>query len=41
MLERDEAEAALEPEPAKRTVRDIYEQFQPVVLAQILSLIHI
>lgn len=37
MLERDEAEAALEPEPAKRTVRDIYEQFQPVVLAQILQ----
>lgn len=37
MLERDEAEAALEPEPAKRTVRDIYEQFQPVVLAQVLQ----
>lgn len=37
MLERDEAESALEAEPAKRTIRDIYEQFQPVVLAQVLQ----
>ena len=35
MLERDEAESALEAEPAKRTIRDIYEQFQPVVVAQV------
>ena len=30
-------ETAPEPEPEKRTVRDIYEQFQPVVLSQVLQ----
>lgn len=30
-------ETVPEPEPAKRTVRDIYEQFQPVVLSQVLQ----
>lgn len=30
-------EVVPEPEPAKRTVRDIYEQFQPVVLSLVLQ----
>ena len=37
MLEQDEAEASLEPEPAQRTVRDIYEQSVPVVLTAVLE----